>query len=492
MSEVFYQVLDTIFSIDVLVLIILSVLLGILIGAIPGLGPATGMVVVLPLTLQFGTIKGMVILMGVFNGSMYAGSIPAIVINTPGHGAAAATTLDGFPLAKKGKAKTALALSATSSVLGGTITFVSVLLAIPILLSIVLMFRSHHFFLIALFGLSIIIVLVGDDLLKGIIAGCFGLLLATIGIAPISGRPRYTLGLMELQVGISFIAALLGMFAIAEMIKLMGISGSISEDIEIEGSIMDGVKYTFKKIPLVLLSGFVGMVVGLVPGAGGSISTFVSHGLASKIAKKPRCFGDGDQRGVISAEAANNGSIGGSIVPTIAFGVPGSGGTAVLLGGLLMHGLQPGPSLFSSELDVTYIIYLTLIIGNVVVLIVGLLLVTRLSYITKIDTDIIIPIVIILSVLGIYESRGSWIDILSLFIFGVVGYYMVKYKFSVIAFVLGIVLGPIAERQYHRSMQISDGSYYIFVGDPIALILSISIILLIFGNAGYRIVKMKS
>lgn len=472
----------TLFSWPTFGWVVVGIVLGVIAGALPGVGSSMGMAIVLPLTLPLGPVNAIVLLVSMYSGAMYGGSIAAILVNVPGTGGAAATTLDGYPMTKQGNAVKALAMSATASATAGFFTVLTLLLFSPILVGIVLMFGSPEFFLMAAFGIAMITVVVQGSIVKGIGAGAFGLMLTTIGIAPNAPELRYTFGSLSLYDGLDFIAALIGMFAIAEMLKLAAKEGGIADqELDMSGSITEGVWETLRQPVTVLKSGYMGMLIGAIPGAGATVANFFAYGEAMRASKDPSGFGKGNPLGVIAAEASNNGTIGGSLIPTISFGIPGSGSTAVLLGGLLMHGLRPGPQLFGEELATTYTFLLALMVGNIFIILVGVFLVTRMGRITQIDTHIIIPIIVVLSVVGGYSLRTNWIDVITVIGLGVLGYMMVKHDYSIIAFVLGVVLGPIAEENLMRSLQLSDGSYLIFVTRPLSLLIVMLIVLVLVG-----------
>jgi len=468
-----------------------GILLGIFIGALPGLGPSLGMAIMLPLTVPLDSGDAIILLVSVYSGAMYGGAIAAILINAPGTSAAAATTFEGYPMSRNGEAMKALAISATSSSMAGFFTVITLILLSPVLVEMVLAFQSPEYFLIAFLGLAMITVIARGSMIKGITAGMFGLMITSIGTSTTTVSPRYafedTLGFM-LYDGIDFVAVLIGLFAIAEMFKLTGEKGGISRsDTKISGGIVPGIKSTFSHPVTLVKSGYIGMLIGAIPGAGSTVSTFVAYGEAVRSSNDPDSFKKGNETGLIAAESSNNGTIGGSLIPTLSFGIPGSAATAVLLGGLVMHGLNPGPTLFSEELATTYSLFIALLIGNVLILVMGLAFVTRASIITKVDTDYIVPIIIVLALVGAYSLRGGdqiWLDVGTVVALGVMGYYMKKYDYSIIAFVLGVVLGGIAEQNLDRSLQLSDGSWLIFVNpleQPLSLALVVLIVLLIFG-----------
>ncbi len=472
----------TLFTWPVIAWMVGGVLVGIVAGALPGIGAGLGMAIILPLTLPLDPISGLVFLIGVYSGAMYGGSISAILINTPGTGGSAATTLDGYPMSRLGLAKNATAISVTASVIGGSVGLLTLLVLLPVLIEVILAFQSPEYFMVAMVGLALIPIVAQGSLFKGLLSGALGLLIATVGIAPMRFQSRYTFDSLALDNGISYIAALIGLFAIAEMIRLSTESGGIAQtgvDAR-SGSVRDGIKTALSKPITMIKSAYIGMAVGAIPGGGSTIANFVAYSESVRAAKNPDPeFGKGNPTGVVATEASNNGSIGGSILPTIAFGIPGSAATAVLLAGLLLHGLRPGPSLFGADAHITYAMLLSVLVGNVVILIVGLTLVTRASLITKLSSETIIPIVITLAVLGGISFRNNWIDIATIVVLGLIGYVMIRNDYSVIAFVLGIILGPIAEENLIRSLQISDGSFVIFLTRPLSLLLVVAFVFIL-------------
>lgn len=462
--------------------VVVGLFLGIIAGALPGVGAALGMAIVLPLTLPLQPVDALIVLVGMYSGAMYGGSISAILVNVPGTGGSAATTLDGYPMSKKGQAVEALAISATASAIAGFFSVAALILLSPVIIELVLAFGSPEYFVMAILGLALITVVVRGSIVKGLTAGAFGLMITSIGIAPNSPELRYTFDSLALYDGIDFIAALIGVFAIAEMIKLSAQKGGIAgEAINMSGSALSGVRTTLSHPIKLLKSGFMGMFIGAIPGAGATVANFFAYGEEVRSSKDSESFGTGNPLGVLATEASNNGTIGGSLVPTISFGIPGSGATAVLLGGLLLHGLRPGPDMFEGELATTYAFLIALLIGNIFILLVGVFLVTRLGILTKVETNVIIPMVIVLAILGGYTLDTNWIDVWTVLGLGVIGYFMVKYDYSIIAFLLGIILGEIAEENLMRSLQLSGGSYDIFVMRPLSLLLVIMILVILFG-----------
>lgn len=482
---IFFEAVTIAFSWPTIGWIVVGILVGIVIGALPGLGPSLGMAIILPLTLPLEPVNAIILLVSVYSGAMYGGAIAAILMNAPGTSAAAATTFDGYPMSRRGEALKALSISATASSIAGFFTVITLILLSPVLIEVVLAFQSPEYFLIALLGLAMITVISKGSMVKGLTAGMFGLMITTIGTTSFAVAPRYTfqdqLG-FTLNDGISFVAVLIGLFAIAEMFKLAGEKGGISRGKTImTGSVVPGIKSVLSHPVTLIKSGYIGMLIGAIPGAGSTVSTFVAYGESVRASDDPESFGKGNEVGLIAAESSNNGTIGGSLIPTLSFGIPGSAATAVLLGGLIMHGLRPGPTMFSEQLVTTYSLFVALLVGNVIILFVGLFVITRTSIITRVDTEYIIPIIIVLALVGAYGLRGpsqTWLDIWTVLLLGGIGYYMKMYNYSIIAFVLGVVLGGIAETNLDRSLQLSGGSWSIFV-DPLNQPLSFVLVVLI-------------
>lgn len=455
-----------------------GLVVGMALGALPGIGAAIGIVILLPLSVALQPIDALVLFVSMYSGGMYGSSISAILMNIPGTVASAATLFDGYPMTRQGRAVTALTISAISSGVGGLVTVIALVVAIPFFIPIVLLFGSPEYALVAFFGIALISVVARGSISEGIVMGAFGLMLSTIGAAAVSPELRFTMGTINLYDGLSYVSALIGLFAIAEMFKLATESQPTLDDAElVSGSRLDGIRAVLRRPITLIKSATIGAAIGAIPGAGASVSNFVSYAEALRSADDPESFGDGDERGVIAAEAANNGTVGGSLVPTLSFGIPGSGTTAILLGAFLIHGLQPGPELFTSQLQLTYSLYVALLIGNILIIVLGTLFVTNLYHITKVDADYIVPVVVVLGTLGAFALRNNWVDVVTVYLLGVAGYYLLKHEFPIIPFVLGLVLGPIAEANLFRSLNISGGSAEIFIETPLRVVLVVGTVL---------------
>jgi putative tricarboxylic transport membrane protein len=460
-------------------LLVAGVLSGIVLGAVPGIGSVIGMAVTLPLTIPLSGAEALIFLTAIYSGAMYGSSVSAILINVPGTPAAAASIYDGYPMTTQGKAKDALGISATASALGGTTTMIALFLITPLVTSIVLLFETPHIFLVTILGIIMIAVIAAQgSTVKGILAGAFGLLIMTVGTAPTTPTPRFTFDTYLLLNGLSFVAILLGVFAIAEMIRIVNIEGGVAEEVtHLGGSVLRGVRTTVSNALLMVRSAFVGMGIGSMPGAGGAVSNFISYALEVKRGDEDDSYGNGNPRGLIAAESSNNGTVAGSLIPVLSFGIPGSPSTAILLGAFLIHGIDPGPTLFENSLELVYALIVSLIVSNVLIIVTGLALIAPFGYrVSLVDTKYLIPIIVVLASLGTITLRSNPLDLLTILVFGVVGLLMKRHGYSIIALVLGAVLGTLSERTLNRSLILSDGSPRIFVSDPLAIVLAALIV----------------
>lgn len=464
-------------------LILLGLIIGIIVGALPGIGATVGMAILLPLTIVLEGVDAIIFLVTIYNGAMYGGSISAILFNVPGTPAAAASTFDGYPMAQQGKAIDALTISATASAIGGFVTQLLLLILIPFLVMFILLFGSPEYFLMTILGIVLIIVVQQGSLVKGITAGAMGLLLTTIGIAPILPEQRYTFGMIAMYDGLDFVAALIGVFAVAEMFLLSKQEGGIAEQgVELTGNMISGVKTVVAHPLLLLKSAIIGLLVGTLPGAGGEVSNFFAYAEAARGKVENGIeFGEGNILGVIAPESSNNATVAGALIPTLSFGIPGGGATAVLLGGLLMHGIVPGPDLFTEDIYIPYSIIVALLISAVLIFVLGMTIIRYAGIITKFDTNYIIPVIIVLSILGSFALRQNWVDVITVLVFGYIGYLMKIHNYSFIAFVLGMILGNLAETNFHRSLRIGGDSPLVFVRSPLSVLIIILILVLLFG-----------
>lgn len=454
-----------------LLFVFLGVTGGILVGSLPGLTATMGVALLVPFTFNLPINQGMAMLLGIFCGAIYGGSISAILIRTPGTPAAAATLLDGYPLSQRGEAGRALSMSVFSSFIGGFTGAMIMTVLSPQISKFALKFSAPEYFALAIFGLSIIISVSGKSVIKGVMAGLFGLLIATIGIDPMSGYPRFTFGTMDLFEGPSFIPTLIGLFAFAEIFK--GVENIITQS-KVESRIsqvfprLKDIKKSWKTI---LKSAVMGTFIGSIPGAGSDIAAFVGYSEAKRTSKNPENFGEGEIEGVAAAESANNACTGGAMIPMLSLGVPGDAVTAVLLGAFIIQGLRPGPLLYRDHMDIVYSVFAGMMMANVVMFIVGLAGIKFFARIISINKNILLPIIFLLSIVGSYSMRNSLFDVWLALAFGILGYFMQRYDFPASPILLALILGPMAESNLRRALIVSNGDAMVLFTRPISAIL---------------------
>ncbi|MBB6218571.1 putative tricarboxylic transport membrane protein [Anaerosolibacter carboniphilus] len=445
--------------------------MGILFGALPGINASMGVALLLPLTYGMTPVTALSMLLGIYCGAIYGGSITAVLINTPGTTAAACTTFDGHQLAQQGKAGKALGMATIASYIGGTLSVIILIVLAPVLAKVALRFGPPEYFALAVFGLSIITSLAGDSLIKGIIAGVFGLMLGTVGIDMMNGTPRYTFGQVNLLDGVSFIPVLIGLFAVSQVLINAESPNSLSmKDAKILG-LLPSLSELRSVVGTILRSSVIGSFVGILPGAGATISSFICYNEAKRWSKKPEEFGNGSLEGIAAPEAGNNAATGGAMVPLLSLGIPGSETTAVLLGAFMIQGISPGPLLFKDHIDVVYGIFAGLLLANLAFLVLGLFGVKIFVKVLQIPYRILMPLIISLAFVGSYSVKNNLFNVGVMLLFGVLGYFMRKLKFPIAPVVLALVLGPMAEASLRRALIMSGGSWSIFVERPITLIL---------------------
>ncbi|KAB7886846.1 tripartite tricarboxylate transporter permease [Poseidonibacter ostreae] len=462
-----------------LLFIIVGVTAGIIVGCLPGLTATMGCALLIPFTYSLPPVEGLLLLMGIFSGGIYGGSISGILIRTPGT-PAAATLLDGYPLSQRGEGGKAIGISTIASFIGGTIGALIMAFLAPEIASFGLRFGPPEFFALAVFGLTMIISISGESLLRGAIVVLIGLLLTTIGFDPLSGVPRFSFENEDLLGGITFIPVLIGLFGFAQVFRNV-------ENMEIVPQVKSKVGKILPKIseikPLLFTmfkSGSLGSFLGSVPGLGSDVAAFVAYGEAKRTSKEPEKFGKGSHEGIAAPESANNGATGGAMIPMLTLGVPGDAVTAVLLGALTIHGLQPGPLLFRDHIDIVYPIFAGMILCQVVLLIIGLGGARIFSKLININQNILTPVIFLLCITGAYAIRFSFFDVGLAFIVGVIAYFMDKAKFPISPILLALILGPMAEQNMRRSLLLSRDDFMIFIERPIsAVFLGLALIMLV-------------
>ncbi len=447
-------------------------ILGTIIGMLPGLGPATGVAVLLPMTYAMGPTGALITMCGVYYGAMFGGSRSSILINTPGDGAAIAATFDGYPMAMNGRAEAALAISAIASFIGGMIaTVFMIFLATPVA-RFALKFGPAEYFLLMLMAIAMTSSMNKGNVIKGFLSMFLGLMIAMVGLDPQSGVNRFTFGSLELQSGIDFLTVIIAIYALGEVFKCFKDIREGTKKMQTKfGKIWitrEDWRRTWKPI---LRSTPLGFLIGALPGAGGTMAALMAYNNEKNLSKNPEDFGKGEIIGLAAPEAANNASSVGALIPMLSLGIPGSGTTAVMMGALLMLGLQPGPMLFQNHPDIAWGLIASMVVGNVILAIVNIPMAGALVRVLAIPPKILYPIILGLAFIGTYAISNSVIDFYIMIVFGIVGFFMEKAKIPSAPFILAIIVGNMMEISYRQALVISDGSMGIFVGSPIAITL---------------------
>jgi TctA family transporter len=441
-------------------------------GAMPGLGGPVAYAILIPLTYTMDPVSAFAILVGGHSAVMFGGSISAILINTPGTGQNVATTFDGYPLTQKGRAGEALGAAATASAMGSVVGAFFLAALIPVMRKVVLLFGPPELFIVCVFGLTTIASISKGSFLKGLTAGALGLLLSFIGFDPVSGDLRFTMGMLYLWEGIDLIPMIVGLFAIGEVIHIAAQGGSISkkEIPQTAVGVLKGVKAVFIHWFLMIRCAVIGTLIGIIPGAGGAVANVVSYSHAVSTSKHPEKFGTGIIEGVIASETANDAKDGGALVPTIAFGIPGSETMAILLGAFLIQGMQPGPKMLNEQLPFLFSLVWMIVFGGILGAVIGLSIARKLSRLTMVRFSLMTPFIVAVALLGSYSSNGLMLDMLLTVILGFFGYGMKRFGYPRGPVVIGLVLGHIVEKNLHISLQLFGWS---FLTRPLFLLLLI-------------------
>jgi putative tricarboxylic transport membrane protein len=460
--------------------------LGTIVGMLPGLGPATGVAVLLPLTFTMGPTAALITMCGIYYGAMFGGSRSSILINTPGDGAALAATFDGYPMVMNGRAEAALAMSAVASLIGGIISAVLITFVATPVSMFALKFGPAEYFLLMVAALSMTASMSKGNMIGGFVSMFVGLIIATVGLDAQSGVPRFTFGIMELQQGIDFLILIIGIYALGEVFKSFKSINEGQKDMQKKFGKIWFTKEDWKECLMpILRSTPLGFIVGALPGAGGTMASLMSYNNEKQLSKDPDSFGKGNIVGLAAPEAANNAASVGALIPMLTLGIPGSGTTAVMMGALLMLGLQPGPMLFVQHPDIAWGLIASMFIGNIVLAIVNIPLAGLLVRVLAIPPKILYPIVLGLAFIGTYAIGNSAMDFYLLVIFGVMGLFMSKAKVPTAPMILGVIVGGTMEQSFRQAIVLSDGSLSIFTGSPLA----ITLIALTVGSVIFPLIK---
>jgi putative tricarboxylic transport membrane protein len=452
--------------------------LGTVVGMLPGLGPATAVAVLIPITFGMNPISALILMAAIYYGAMYGGSRSSILLNTPGDGSAIASTFDGYPMAKKGQAGQALAISAIASLIGGLIAVIGFVVLAGPLSKFALKFGPAEYFLLFLFTLSAIVTLSKGAMVKGFISMAIGLLLSTVGIDQQTGIYRFTFDIPQLSEGIDFLVVIIGIYAVGEVLyNLITIDKQAGEKKKKVGRIWITKEQWKRSFWPMIRNGPIGFIIGVLPGAGGSIASMLSYSTEKQISKHPEEFGEGAIEGLAAPESSNNAASVGAMIPLLTMGIPGSGTTAVMLGALIMIGLKPGPLLFKDSPDMAWSLIDSMFIGNIFLVILNILLVGVLVKILDTPPKVLYPLILVLAFVGTYTMNYSIVDFYLLVIFGIIGLGMKLLKFPIAPLILALIVGSDMEQNFRKSLASSDGNFSIFFHSPICVVLIILTVL---------------
>ncbi|SDK38317.1 tripartite tricarboxylate transporter permease [Billgrantia gudaonensis] len=478
--DVLFLALGNVLTPMALLTLLLGTLAGMAIGSLPGLSSTMGVALCIPITFSMPPDLALILLGAVYVSSVYGGSVTAILLRTPGTDASIATALDGYPLAEAGRGGEALGMATLASLFGGLFSVVVLIAIAPPLSTVALAFGPQEYTILAIFGLVTIVGVASDRPLKGVLSAAVGLVLACVGLDAFTGMQRFTFGYSELFDGVPLLPVLIGLFSVSQAFNLCVPEG---------GGVLTGKGQPLKgrRLPLwhdirrclrtLLRSSVIGSIVGILPGAGTSIASFISYNEARRHSPTPERFGKGELEGVAASESANNAVTGGTLIPTLTLGIPGNAVTAVFVGGLTIHGMIPGPSLFTQHAETTYTLILSLFLANILFAVTGLWLCRYLVVVTKVPGAVLGPMILIFSVIGTYALRNEVFDVWLAVAFGVVGFFMERWRYPAAPLVIALILGPILEVNFRRSMQIAHWDLTTFFTRPLSLTLCLLVVL---------------
>lgn len=474
---------------QMLLLTAMGTFAGIYIGAIPGLSVTMAVSILISFTFKWDVNHALALIAGIYLGGVYGGSRSAILLNIPGAPSAIATGLDGFPMAKRGEAGEAIGLTTVVSVYGGFIGILALAVAAPLVSDLALMFGPREYLLLAVWGILLVGSLSGESLSKGIFSGALGALIACVGLDPMTGENRLTFGSLQLSAGISYIAAMIGFFGVAEVIAqvhelhIKAIRQKVDKIIPSWGLVR-------KHLPLATRTSSIGVVVGALPGAGGDIAALMAYDHAKRTVKNPsRPFGQGAHEGLVAPESANNAAVGGAYVPMLTLGIPGDAVTAVIIGALYIHGLKPGPMLMAETPHLFWFIVGSLVLANLFLLVFGLTGIRIFAKIVETPKPILLPLILVLSAVGAYAINNNPVDVYWMLGFGLLGYFLKMYGFQVGPVILGMILGPIMDRSYRQAMMSTGNDVGLFLTEflttPLSLILLLCVVLTVLSQTAW-------
>ena len=452
-------------------LMFLGTVWGFIGGALPGIQASTAMALILPITWGMSPSGALMMLAAVYVSAEYSHSVPAILIRTPGTSAAVVTTFDGYPLQQQGKGGKALSVSLYGGFIGQIIGTVLLIALVLPLSTWALSFGPPEFFALGVFGLTLVASLGDKNVVKALMSGCFGIMIATVGLDLFTGTVRFTFGVPELIDGVEPITVLVGLLAVSEIFTQARDARPVKRFMDAVSTTLVTWKEFRPLLPVISWTSLLGMLIGALPGAGATIASLVAYSEAKRWSRHPEKFGHGSLEGVAAPETANNSAISGAMVPLLAFGVPGSASAAIMIAALMLHGITPGPMLFENNQEIVYGLFVALFIATFMMLVMGWVSIKPLLRLVAISKSVLLSCILTLVFVGVYTHNGSLFDIGAVLVFGVIGYLMNRYGFSPAACVLGFVLGPMIELSFRRSLILSDGSLWIFGERPISLVL---------------------
>ena len=482
-SELFHA-LPEVLSLTNFLAVVIGVVAGIVVGALPGLSATMAISVLVPFTFGLEPLVALGLMAGIYNGAMYGGAIPAVLLRIPGTPAAVATSFDGYPMAQKGEGGFALQVAVVSSCIGGIASAIALMLLAPPLSKVTLLFGPSEVFWVAVFGLCSIIFLLGGNVVKGLVSACFGVFVSVVGSDPIFGTDRYTFGQLELLDGISIVILLVGLYALPPVIDLL--ESPLKTEAANESL---GTEPIWRTLPRMarfrktwLRGSILGIWIGILPGAGGSMAAFMSYNEARRTSKTPETWGKGEPEGVAAAEVANNADTASALIPALTLGIPGTAVAAVMLGGLLIHGLQPGPMLFRDNPDIVFGFMWQFLFGAILLFFLGGSLATNsFAKVLRLPRPLLGSVIIVLMLIGVYSIHGRMFDVYLMLGFGAVGYIMDKLDFPLPPVVLGLILGAFAEENLRLALRIGRGDWSILFRNPTSLVLVAMTLAVVFG-----------
>lgn len=462
MFEHIVEALGLVATFETVLALAVGVAVGVVLGAVPGMTATMAVGLTLPFTFLLQPVTGILLLLGVYKGGIYGGSIPAILIKTPGTPASSCTVLDGYPMAQKGQAGRALDIALYASCTADLVSNIALIVFAAWLAKIALAFGPPEYFTLIVFSLTIIAGVAGDDLIKGCVSAAFGLILATIGLDLIFGTNRFVFGNTDLMSGLNFIPVLIGLFAMPEVIDYFGRKAAARAKVSsVGGTHATWADYKFC-FPVIIKSSLIGVLMGAIPGIGGAPSAFLAYSEARRTSKHKKDFGKGAIEGVAASEAGNNGVAGATMIPLLALGIPGDVITAVILGAFMIQGLQPGPIMFQNNLSMIYALFMGIMLSSVFLFIIGKVGIRMFRRIADIPKSLMFPMVLVLCVFGSYAINNSMFDVAVMLATGFLGYFMLRFNIPAAPFLIAFILGPILENTFRQSLLMGGGDYAIF------------------------------